>query len=99
MAAIAQLGERQTEDLKVPGSIPGLGMFLFSKDVAQCIASCGGAFPSKVAKGGTTAPGFSCPDLVQRLQSCLVCDAGRLSTSQVACVQGSDAVGSAFQHT
>ena len=22
---IAQLGERQTEDLKVPGSIPGLG--------------------------------------------------------------------------
>ena len=27
-AAIAQLGERQTEDLKVPGSIPGLGMFL-----------------------------------------------------------------------
>ena len=27
-AAIAQLGERQTEDLKVPGSIPGLGSFL-----------------------------------------------------------------------
>ena len=25
-AAIAQLGERQTKDLKVPGSIPGLGM-------------------------------------------------------------------------
>ena len=25
-AAIAQLGERHTEDLKVPGSIPGLGM-------------------------------------------------------------------------
>ena len=25
-AAIAQLGERQTEDPKVPGSIPGLGM-------------------------------------------------------------------------
>ena len=25
-AAIAQLGERQTEDLKVPDSIPGLGM-------------------------------------------------------------------------
>ena len=24
-AAIAQLGERQTEDLQVPGSIPGLG--------------------------------------------------------------------------
>ena len=28
MAAIAQLGERQTEDLKVPGSIPGLGTLL-----------------------------------------------------------------------
>ena len=28
LAAIAQLGERQTEDLKVPGSIPGLGTFL-----------------------------------------------------------------------
>ena len=27
-AAIAQLGERQTEDLKVPGSIPGLGIYL-----------------------------------------------------------------------
>ena len=26
-AAIAQLGERQTEDLKVPGSIPGEGTF------------------------------------------------------------------------
>ena len=25
-APIAQLGERQTEDLKIPGSIPGLGM-------------------------------------------------------------------------
>ena len=28
LAAIAQLGERQTEDLKVPGSIPGGGSFL-----------------------------------------------------------------------
>ena len=26
-ADIAQLGERQTEDLKVPGSIPGVGTF------------------------------------------------------------------------
>ena len=25
VAAIAQLGERQTEDLEVPGSTPGLG--------------------------------------------------------------------------
>ena len=29
MAAVAQLGERQTEDLKVPGSIPGGGIFIF----------------------------------------------------------------------
>ena len=29
-AAIAQLGERQTEDLEVPGSIPGYGMFIFN---------------------------------------------------------------------
>ena len=27
-AFVAQLGERQTEDLKVPGSIPGEGIFL-----------------------------------------------------------------------
>ena len=30
-AAIAQLGERQTEDLKVPGSIPGLGMVSYCR--------------------------------------------------------------------
>ena len=28
-AAIAQLGERQTEDLEVPGSIPGFGIFIW----------------------------------------------------------------------
>ena len=28
-AALAQLGERQTEDLKVPGSIPGGGIFIY----------------------------------------------------------------------
>ena len=33
-AAIAQLGELQTEDLKLPGSIPGLGML----HAAQCCA-------------------------------------------------------------
>ena len=32
-AAIAQLGERQTEDLKVPGSIPGLGII---QGAAEC---------------------------------------------------------------
>ena len=44
-AAIAQLGERQTEDLKVPGSIPGGGIkrncskliFRFQVSVAQWI--------------------------------------------------------------
>jgi hypothetical protein len=36
-AAIAQLGERQTEDLKVPGSIPGLGIYL----VSACEVRCG----------------------------------------------------------
>ena len=30
-AAIAQLGERQTEDLEVPGSIPGFGNFRLLK--------------------------------------------------------------------
>jgi hypothetical protein len=28
IAALAQLGERQTEDLKVPGSIPGGGILV-----------------------------------------------------------------------
>ena len=37
-AAIAQLGERQTEDLKVPGSIPGLGMASLSR--RQPVDSC-----------------------------------------------------------
>ena len=34
-AAIAQLGERQTEDLKVSGSIPGLGNFPIVTGVAR----------------------------------------------------------------
>ena len=32
-AAIAQLGERQTEDLKVPGSIPGGGSYYFPTEL------------------------------------------------------------------
>ena len=32
---IAQLGERQTEDLKVPGSIPGRGMFFMFKRIEK----------------------------------------------------------------
>ena len=38
-AAIAQLGERQTEDLKVPGSIPGLGIAQGYAHVHDCIKS------------------------------------------------------------
>ena len=35
-AWVAQLGERQTEDLKVPGSIPGLGkLFDVSSNVVN----------------------------------------------------------------
>ena len=39
-AAIAQLGERQTEDLKVPGSIPGLGIFADPGSVQNTILCC-----------------------------------------------------------
>ena len=38
-AAIAQLGERQTEDLKVPGSIPGLGIRFSDALLASRISS------------------------------------------------------------
>ena len=39
--AIAQLGERQTEDLKVPGSIPGLGNdFMHSFCLARARGHC-----------------------------------------------------------
>ena len=31
IAVVAQLGERQTEDLKVPGSIPGLGIIVLQR--------------------------------------------------------------------
>ena len=34
-AAIAQLGERQTEDLKVPGSIPGRGNSILGEKTYQ----------------------------------------------------------------
>ena len=37
-AAIAQLGERQTEDLKVPGSIPGGGTLRSTSPMAQSVA-------------------------------------------------------------
>ena len=38
-AAIAQLGERQTEDLKVPGSIPGGGSILLF-ELSVCLSVC-----------------------------------------------------------
>jgi hypothetical protein len=38
-AAIAQLGERQTEDLKVPGLIPGLGIAHVNGHVHACTNS------------------------------------------------------------
>ena len=41
-AAIAQLGERQTEDLEVPGSIPGLGILI--SVVCHTLALVSGAF-------------------------------------------------------
>ena len=41
MAAIAQLGERQTEDLKVPGSIPGLGIaFVIVEEDSLLVIDC-----------------------------------------------------------
>ena len=44
VAAIAQLGERQTEDLKVPGSIPGLGICcLRSHNIQATLRSRAGA--------------------------------------------------------
>ena len=50
-AAIAQLGERQTEDLKVPGSIPGLGILFFSASHSESLgelqASILNNFPKK----------------------------------------------------
>ena len=39
-AAIAQLGERQTEDLKVPGSIPGRCTFAYAVLCVCCSPTC-----------------------------------------------------------
>ena len=40
-ASLAQLGERQTEDLKVPGSIPGGGIY-HSYYIIMCLLSSDG---------------------------------------------------------
>ena len=39
VAALAQLGERQTEDLKVPGSIPGGGTPFGSQSLSVALGS------------------------------------------------------------
>ena len=46
-AVIAQLGERQTEDLKVPGSIPGRGIFFFFNFLSyfQSLSDTANLFP------------------------------------------------------
>ena len=54
-AAIAQLGERQTEDLKVPGSIPGLGTF----------AHCHGFAARAKSRGRAALLGGFSPDCIQ----------------------------------
>ena len=59
-AAIAQLGERQTEDLKVPGSIPGLGILL------RHPTSLAGR-PAKQPGGRRRRPNPPCPT---RLPAC-----------------------------
>ncbi len=53
-ADIAQLGERQTEDLKVPGSIPGVGNAL----VAQLVEH-----RSNKPRVGGSSPSWSMPVL------------------------------------
>ena len=37
VASVAQLGERQTEDLKVPGSIPGRGTFTGRRSLSPVV--------------------------------------------------------------
>ena len=59
LAAIAQLGERQTEDLKVPGSIPGGGitfhkfflLFKIKKEVSRIVQN-----PNDTSNESKTSP-------------------------------------------
>ena len=51
-AAIAQLGERQTEDLKVPGSIPGLGIFAGSRHGHDRIDDCRWSLQTQTQENG-----------------------------------------------
>jgi hypothetical protein len=62
-AAIAQLGERQTEDLKVPGSIPGRGIpfscdlfirwveLLIRQSITKCTVRAGFYFEARWSSG------------------------------------------------
>ena len=51
LAQIAQLGERQTEDLKVPGSIPGFGI-MHSWHLPSVLKRVGTRAISQAAKTG-----------------------------------------------
>ena len=58
LAAIAQLGERQTEDLKVPGSIPGLGIAFFWLEGIDALGIRGRRSRSGSPPGGTASGGW-----------------------------------------
>ena len=62
-AAIAQLGERQTEDLKIPGSIPGLGILISPVASHAFISVAQRAFSSTlqgaVASSSPSSPSYS----------------------------------------
>ena len=57
IAVIAQLGERETEDLEVPGSIPGHGSLLLCPTRAHPISTQAWA-SAKLAKSGFDPPTF-----------------------------------------
>ena len=70
LADIAQLGERQTEDLKVPGSIPGVGIALVAQSVEHGSNKprVGGSSPSwsSCILFFVPAGGFHCQTLWQK---------------------------------
>ena len=59
-ASLAQLGERQTEDLKVPGSIPGGGTHIFyfthTKYIYDSVGSSGNLRPRPLAPKARIMP-------------------------------------------
>ena len=77
-AAIAQLGERQTEDLKVPGSIPGLGTYVVPN-----------APRGKGDEVQSLATSIHCLVLAGCLLECLLeCSLASLLASLLACLLG-----------